>query len=283
MEGLLLELKQLARAACGRGLRSCRASPAGRLLRLDSLGLCGPCAGTRILLHQQLPLRSPGRELPVQGFPDLERHKPHRPPRGDRRRPLRLRPLRLPGLEGRHRASRRLQDAGRSELRAEGDAQVFCRRPPPHARPDPPRRGRRPLQGRPHELLWFRSRVHPPLQPPAHLAPPDRSVLDSDGLYRRGSLHRRPHRQEGPQGPGGFEPHPLRRPLRGGGGEPPWRAPGPAPAPWEAMVLVRLPGLGIPRDRPGLAVRPGCRPPALGAPPLPRNGRRSSSPRPWSP
>ena len=124
--------------------------------------------------------------------------------------------------------------------------------------------------------------VVPAEQPAAHLAPATRHLVDRDRLCRRCAVR---GRHAGPQRAGRAAPrHPsaVRRRRRRRGRQPARRM-GRHPAmAGRGMVLVRQPGLGISRDRPGLADPAGDRPRLLVRPVVAQRGAgaaRSRAPR----
>ncbi len=102
-----------------------------------------------------------------------------------------------------------------------------------------------------------------PLQPPTHVAPPARDLLDRNGMGGRGSLSRTPRGARGAEGATIRRQRALRSAPRRGPRQPPRRMAGPERPSRLSLVLVRPPGVGVSGPGAILAASPGSRPRAL--------------------
>ena len=128
-----------------------------------------------------------------------------------------------------------------------------------------------PLPGRAVLVLRLRrDRPAGALQPPSHLPPPARHLLDRHGLGGRRTVPRSARcgwRSSRAALAGGRS---FLGAGRRGGRKPDRRVPGGDRAPRRALVLVRASGVGVPRPRPLLAAAVDRRPAPLALPDVPR-------------
>ena len=239
--------------------RSGRAAPAHRVHHLGGVGLGRRSSGRRLLLYQQFPVRPRCRQCAGSRRVAMERAQSGCLARRHCGGPAGIRQIRLSRLDHPRSPCPPAGDSWQREPRPARAGQVLCRGVAAVPDADAGRWRGRTLPRRSGQFLRIAPRTDFPQQPAAHLAFADRDLLDRHRLRGRRLVPRTFAARGRAALDRGCNSSALRRVCAGHRRQPARRVVGHVGPARRRVVLVRQPGLGIPGNRPLLAVRAGGR------------------------